>query len=66
VPPSPPHGELLLIAARVAKLSDLVERHETVEAIVIRHGGFYDGGESGWLNSRTGEPVRQADPRPGE
>jgi hypothetical protein len=66
LPPSPPHGEWLLRAAREVEISDLVERHETVEAIVIRHGGFYDGGESGWLNSRTGEPVRQADPPPGE
>jgi len=32
-----------------------------VETIVERHGGLYDGGETGWLDSRTGGPVRQAD-----
>ena len=43
----------------------MIERHERLEAIVTRHGGFYDGGESGLFDPRTGEPVRQADPPPG-
>lgn len=45
-PDSPPHGEWLLRAAREVEVGDMIERHERVEAIVTRHGGFYDGGES--------------------
>ncbi|WP_432185468.1 ribonuclease E inhibitor RraB [Streptomyces tendae] len=47
----------LLLAGRDVSVDHMVERHAEVEAIVIRHGGDYDGGESSWLN---GEPV--ADP----
>ena len=61
LPEPPPHGEWLLLAAREVEIDGLIERHDEVEAIVIRHGGFYDGGESGWLDTRTGEPIRQAD-----
>jgi hypothetical protein len=43
----------------------MAEPHEMVEAIVVRHGGFYDGGEPGWLDAHTGEPLRQSDPPPG-
>lgn len=46
-------GQWLLRAARTVLVSELVERHEEA-AIVERHGGFYDGGESGWLNRETG------------
>ena len=39
----------------------MIERHERVQAIVTRHGGFYDGGESGCLiralASRSGRPT---------
>lgn len=44
----------LLRAARTMAIDELVERHEEVEAVVERHGGFYDGGESGWFDPRTG------------
>jgi hypothetical protein len=62
LPDSPPHGEWLLRAAREVEVDEMIERHDIVEAIVTRHGGFYDGGESGLFDPRTGEPVRQADP----
>ena len=39
----------------------LVERHEEVERIVERHGGSYDGGESGWFNPSRGEYLRPSD-----
>ena len=47
----------LLLAGRDVPVNRMVERHEEVEAIVVRHGGVYDGGESSWLN---GQPI--ADP----
>jgi len=65
LPDSPEHGEWLLRAAREVEIGDMIERHEMVEAIVARHGGAYDGGESGLFDRRTGKPVRQADPPPG-
>ena len=43
----------------------MIERHNRVEAIVTRHGGLYDGGESGLFDPRAGNPVQQADPPPG-
>lgn len=58
--PQPP-GRWLLRAAREVPVEGLIGQHELVEAIVERHGGGYDGGETGWLDPRTGEPVRQAD-----
>jgi hypothetical protein len=58
---SEPPGRWLLRAAREVLVDGLIERHELVETIVERHGGFYDGGESGWLDPRTGEAVRHAD-----
>jgi len=39
---------------------DLSEAHAEIEAIVERHGGFDDGGESGWLDIETGRPVSNA------
>lgn len=51
----------LLRAAHECALGDC---HSKTGAIVARHGGFYDGGESGWLDPHTGEPVRAADPAP--
>ena len=65
LPDSPPQGDWLLRAAREVEVDEMIERHERLEAIVTRHGGFYDGGESGLFDPRTGEPVRQADPPPG-
>jgi len=65
LPDPPPHGEWLLRAAREVEVDEMIERHERVEALVTRHGGFYDGGESGLFDPRTGEPVQQADPPPG-
>ena len=53
----------LLRAARSVKIDDMITRHHMVEAIVTRHGGAYDGGESGWLDMRTGEAVHQEDER---
>lgn len=53
----------LLRAARSVDINGMIERHGMVGAIVARHGGFYDGGESGWLDLRTGEAVRQEDER---
>lgn len=47
----------LLLAGRDVAIDGMVERHGEVAAIVERHGGDYDGGESTWL---AGEPV--ADP----
>jgi hypothetical protein len=35
-----------LRAAREVDIDDLVERHDYVEVIVERFGGFYDGGEA--------------------
>ncbi len=65
LPDPPEHGEWLLRAAREVEVGGMVERHEMVERIVTRHGGFYDGGETGLFDPRTGEPVRPADPPPG-
>ena len=50
-------GTWLLLAGRDVEIEHLVDRHDEVEAIVTRHGGDYDGGESTYL---AGEPV--ADP----
>jgi hypothetical protein len=61
--PDPPCGNWLLRAARSVEIDDMIDRHHMVEAIVTRHGGFYDGGESGWLDPRTGEAARQEDKR---
>jgi hypothetical protein len=43
-----PGEKLLLRAAREVSTDKLVARHGAVEAIVLRHGGFYDGGGSGY------------------
>ncbi|MFJ4473263.1 ribonuclease E inhibitor RraB [Streptomyces sp. NPDC089424] len=51
------HLPWLLLAGRDVEIDHMVQRHDEVEAIVIRHGGDYDGGESSWLE---GQPV--ADP----
>ena len=58
--PQPP-GRCLLRAAREVPVDGMIQRHELVGMIVERHGGCYDGGESGWLDARTGQAVRQAD-----
>lgn len=50
-------SQWLLLAGRDVPVSKMVERHAEVRAVVERHGGVYDGGESTWLQ---GDPV--ADP----
>ena len=57
LPPDDEVPEWLLLAGRDVEVDHMVERREEVAAIVERHGGTYDGGESTWAN---GEPV--ADP----
>jgi hypothetical protein len=47
-------SQWLLLAGRDVAIDDMVERHREVAAIVERHGGLYDGGESTWLE---GQPV---------
>lgn len=54
--------EWVLRAARDIPLDGWTERHDMVEAIVVRHGGVPDGGESGWLNLNAGDYVRQVAP----
>ncbi|WP_328973893.1 ribonuclease E inhibitor RraB [Streptomyces sp. NBC_00239] len=44
----------LLLAARDVEIAGLQQRHREVEAIVIRHGGDYDGGEATY---ESGRPV---------
>jgi hypothetical protein len=51
--------EWLLLAGRDVAIDDLIERHDQVRAIVERHGGLYDFGES-THDASTGEAV--ADP----
>lgn len=51
--------EWLLLAGRDVAIDDLEQRHEEVAAIVVRHGGTYDGGEVTY-NRTTGVAV--ADP----
>jgi hypothetical protein len=41
-------ADWLLLAGRDVEIGGMVERHQEVEAIVERHGGLYDGGESTW------------------
>lgn len=43
-----PGQEWLLLASRPVELG--TDWHAPVEAVVERHGGFYDGGESGWMD----------------
>ena len=63
LPDGPQHGDWLLRAARSVEIGGMVARHHMVEVVVVRHGGFYDGGESGWLDPHTVEAVRQEDER---
>jgi hypothetical protein len=49
-------GEWLLRASWDVPIDDLIETHDRIEAIVVWHGGVYDGGESGWLDADTGKP----------
>jgi hypothetical protein len=54
-----PRFTWLLRAAKEVGIDDLVERHDYVEAIVQRFGGFYDGGESTFqLDDETAEWIR--------
>jgi hypothetical protein len=59
LPEPPPHGEWLLRAAR--ETTDTIAQHRLVEEITTRHGGFYDGGETGLMDPRTGQFIRQAE-----
>lgn len=49
-----PGIEWLMRAAKNVRVGDMVQRHGEVEEVVVRHGGEYDGGESGWLDLTTG------------
>lgn len=51
--------EWLLLAGRDVEIGRTVERHEEVAAIVERHGGVYDGGET-TFSPKSGAAV--ADP----
>lgn len=55
----PDGQEWLLLAGRDVDVDGLIERHDEVQAIVERHGGLYDFGESTY-DVGTGEAV--ADP----
>jgi hypothetical protein len=57
-PPWEDVPEWLLLAGRDVAVDDVVQQARDVAAIVERHGGFYDGGESTYTES--GDPV--ADP----
>jgi hypothetical protein len=48
---------------RAAHECELGPCHYRVADIVERHGGFYDSGESGAIDIKTGQPIRQADAR---
>ena len=52
-------NEWLLLAGRDVHIDGMIERHNEVQAIVERHGGLYDYGESTWDTS-LGQAV--ADP----
>lgn len=52
-PNRPPIPPWLLRAART--VDDLPTAHAEVRAVVERHGGTYDGGESGWFDLNTGK-----------
>lgn len=51
----------LLRASRTVSLDWPNGWHDEIEEVVVRHGGFYDGGESGWLDTATGRFVEMAD-----
>jgi hypothetical protein len=56
-------SEWLLRAARTVSLDWPNGWHGEIAEVVERHGGRYDGGESGWLDTATGEYVEQAEGR---
>lgn len=47
-------GRWLLRAGRDVQVGGMVKRHAEVEAIVVRHGGDYDGGENSRLEGDPG------------
>lgn len=51
----------LLRAARTVSLDWPNGWHDEIAEVVVRHGGYYDGGESGWLDLATGKYAEQAD-----
>lgn len=51
----------LLRASRTVSLDWPGGWHGEIEEVVVRHGGFYDGGESGWLDTTTGKYVEMAE-----
>lgn len=51
----------LLRAARTVSLDWPGGWHDEIAEVVERHGGFYDGGESGWLDTKTGKFVEMAE-----
>jgi hypothetical protein len=50
-----------LLAARTVSLGWPNGWHAEIEEVVERYGGFYDGGESGWLDTITGKFVEMAE-----
>jgi hypothetical protein len=39
------------------EVEHLEEAHDTIKAVVERHGGSFDFGESGWLDVEIHQPV---------
>lgn len=51
-------GGWLLLAGRDVEIEDLERRHQQVAAVVVRHGGAYDGGECTYLDGApTADPL---------
>ncbi len=51
----------VLRAVRDIPIGDgMTARRDLVKAIVVGHGGVYDGGESGWLDLHTDDHARRA------
>ena len=46
-------SEWVLHASRDIAIPELPARHAEAQAVVERHRGVYDGGESGWMDART-------------
>lgn len=55
-PPNPDCDDYALAAEREVEMDNLPQRHREVEAIVIRHGGEYDGGSMAFGHEGTPIP----------
>jgi hypothetical protein len=53
----------LMLAARTVSLDWPGGWHQEIEEVVEHYGGRYDGGESGWLDTTTGQFIVQAEGR---